>query len=175
MSNITFPILKTKRLLLRKLTVNDAQQIFYLRSDKIVNQFILRPKQKDYNEALTFIKDRNNDIKNGKIFYWVISLKEEDELIGTICLWNFSENNSVSEIGYDLRPEYFNKGIMTEAIKTIIDFGFETLNLSSIEAFTHTENTNSIKLLEGNKFVFQSKRKDEGFPLNKIFELKNPN
>ena len=175
MSNITFPILKTKRLLLRKLTLDDAQQIFYLRSDKIVNQFILRPKQKDYNEALTFIKDRNNDIKNGKIFYWVISLKEEDELIGTICLWNFSENNSVSEIGYDLRPEYFNKGIMTEAIKTILDFGFETLNLSSIEAFTHTEKTNSIKLLEGNKFVFQSERKDEGFPLNKIFVLKNPN
>ena len=174
-TNRTFPILKTKRLLLRKLIDNDAQQIFYLRSNTIVNQFILRAKQKSLHEALTFINERNNDIEKGKIFYWAITLKEEQELIGSICIWNFSEDKTVAEIGYDLHPDYFNKGIMTEAIREVIHFGLNKLQLNSIEAFTHRENINSIKLLKKCSFIYQPKRVDKGFPHNTIFSLKNPN
>ena len=171
----SFPILKTKRLVLRKLINNDAQQILYLRSNPIVNQYILRAKQKSLPEAVSFINERNNDIENGKIFYWAISLKEEQKLIGTICLWNFSEDKTVAEIGYDLHPDYFHKGIMTETIREVINFGFNKLQLESIEAFTHKENTNSIKLLKKCSFIYQPKRVDKGFPKNNIFSLKNPN
>ncbi len=171
-TNRSFPILKTKRLLLRKLINNDAQQIFYLRSNTIVNQYILRAKQKSLPEAVSFINERNNDIENEKIFYWAISLKEEKKLIGSICLWNFSEDKTVVEIGYDLHPDYFHKGIMTETIREVINFGFNKLQLESIEAFTHKENSSSIKLLEKNRFVFQPSRKDKGFPHNIIFKLK---
>lgn len=175
MNNIAFPILKTKRLLLRKLTANDVKQIFYLRSDEIVNQYILRPKQNDNNEAFKFIKDRNDDVENGKIFYWAISLKEQEELIGTICLWNFSEDKTVVEIGYDLHPDYFHKGIMTEAIHEVINYGFCQLKLKSIEAFTHKENTNSVKLLNKSGFIYQPSRIDKSFPHNNIYVLKNIN
>ena len=171
----SFPILKTKRLVLRKLINNDAHQIFYLRSNSIVNQYILRAKQKSLHEAVTFINERNNDIENGKIFYWAITLKGEQELIGSICLWNLSENKTVVEIGYDLHPDYFHKGIMTEAIREVISFGFNKLQLNSIEAFTHRENINSIKLLKKCSFINKPKRVDKGFPHNIIFSLKNPN
>ncbi len=177
MNNTTsiFPILETNRLQLRKLTNNDAQQIFYLRSNSIVNKYILRTKQQNVEEALSFIRDRTNDIESGKIYYWAITIKEEQELIGSICLWNFSKDRSVSEIGYDLHPDYFHKGIMTEAILEVIKFGFKTLQLKSVEAFTHKENTNSIKLLKKCDFIFQPTRVDKGFPHNTIFSLENPN
>lgn len=170
-----FQTLETNRLQLRKPIKEDATQIFYLRSNTTVNQYILRAKQKDPNEALSFINDRNEDIENGKIYYWAITLKGSQELIGSICLWNFSEDKNVSEIGYDLHPDYFQKGIMTEAIQEVINFGFNKLQLKSIEAFTHKENSSSIKLLEKNGFIYELTRIDEGFPHNHIFVLKNPN
>ena len=153
----------------------DAPQIFYLRSNATVNQYILRAKQQDTNEALSFIRNRIKDTENGKIYYWAISLKGEQELIGSICLWNFSEDKTVAEVGYDLHPDYFHKGIMTEAILEVISFGFNNLQLKSIEAFTHKENANSIKLLNKCDFIFQLTRIDKGFPHNSIFILKNPN
>lgn len=170
-----FQTLETNRLQLRKPIEEDAPQIFYLRSNDTVNQYILRAKQKDLKEALSFINDRNKDIESGKVYYWAITLKGSQELIGSICLWNFSEDKSVSEIGYDLHPDYFQKGIMTEAIHEVIKFGFNMLQLKSIEAFTHKENSSSIKLLEKNGFIYDPSRVDEGFPHNHIFVLKNPN
>ncbi len=177
MNNVkqVFQTLETNRLQLRKPIEEDAPQIFYLRSNDTVNQYILRAKQKDLKEAVSFINDRNNDIENGKIYYWAITLKGSEELIGSICLWNFSEDKTVSEIGYDLHPDYFQKGIMTEAIQEIINFGFNKLQLKNIEAFTHKENCSSVKLLEKNGFIYDLLRVDEGFPHNHIFVLKNPN
>ena len=177
MNNVkhVFQTLETNRLQLRKPNKKDAPQIFYLRSNDTVNQYILRAKQKDINEAITFISARNEDVENGKIYYWAITLKGSQELIGSICLWNFSEDKTISEIGYDLHPDYFQKGIMTEAIQEVINFGFNKLHLKSIEAFTHKENKNSVKLLEKSGFIYDPSRIDEGFPHNHIFILKNAN
>lgn len=168
-----FPILKTNSLLLRNISESDAPQILFLRSNDIVTKFIERPKMKTLQEAKQLIFDRIKDNKNKKIYYWAITQKEKQELIGTICFWNFSEDRLTAEIGYDLNPEYFNKGIMSEAIKEVIDFGFKTLKLSRIEAFTQVKNTASINLLEKNLFVLQTKRIDKGFPKNRIFVLEN--
>ena len=93
-------------------------------------------------------------------------------MIGTVCLWNFSEDKRYAEIGYELLPTYFGNGYMDETIKEVVKFGFETIELQTIEAFTHYGNASSIKLLEKNKFILQEKRRDEGFPNNRIYSLK---
>ena len=62
---------------------------------------------------------------------------------------------------------------MTEALKNIINYGFNTLKLNKIEAFTHKENGSSKRLLENNGFVFKEKRKDEGNSSNLIFQIEN--
>ena len=170
-----FPILETNSLLLRNISESDASQILYLRSNDIATKFIERPKMKNLQEAKQFILDRIKDNKNKKTYYWAITQKDKQELIGTICYWNFSENRLTAEIGYDLKPEYFNKGIMSEAIKNVIDFGFSNLKLSSIEAFTQIKNIASINLLEKNLFILQSKRREKGFPKNRIYVLNNSN
>jgi len=169
----SFPAINTQRLYLRKLKESDVKQLFALRSNEIVNQFISRPKPKSIKDISTFIQDRIQDTDIGKIFYWAITLKGNENLIGTICLWNFSEDNTSAEIGYDLQPMYFKKGIMSEAMTSIIDFGFTRLNLKAIEAFTHKKNLSSINLLKRYHFILETNRIDNGFPMNIIFKLSN--
>jgi len=121
--------------------------------------------------AKQFILNRNKDISKNTIYYWGITLKNNHKLIGTICFWNLSDNKTYSEIGYDLVPEFQNKGIMNEVFKEVILFGIETLKLHKIEAFTQYKNESSIKLLLNNKFVLQKEKRDEGFPDNRIYSL----
>lgn len=147
----------------------------FLRSDPTVNKFIERPENrqtKNRADAEKFIKELHEGIENNKTISWGISLKGDHKIIGTICLWNFSENNKRAEVGYDLNPIFHRKGIMNEALKQIIDFGLVSLNLVEIEAFTHSENKNSIKLLTNNGFNVDENRKDEDNTNNQIFVIK---
>jgi ribosomal-protein-alanine N-acetyltransferase len=170
-----FPTIKTERLLLRKIEESDCDDILFLRSDPTVNKFIERPENrqtKNRADAEKFIKELHEGIENNKTISWGISLKGDHKIIGTICLWNFSENNKRAEVGYDLNPIFHRKGIMNEALKQIIDFGLVSLNLAEIEAFTHSENKNSIKLLTNNGFNVDENRKDEDNTNNQIFVIK---
>jgi [ribosomal protein S5]-alanine N-acetyltransferase len=80
--------------------------------------------------------------------YWAIALPESNQLIGTICLFDFSDELKKCEIGYELLPQYQGQGVMKEALKKVIDFAFHTLKTEIIDAFTHHSNQNSILLLQ---------------------------
>jgi len=172
----SFPEIKTERLFLRKIEKLDCDIILFLRSDETINKFIERPenrKTKNKADAIKFIKEINIAFEKNKSISWGITLKNDSKIIGTICLWNFSQNNKIAEVGYDLNPKFHRKGIMSEALKMIIDFGFKELKLDKIEAFTHKENKNSKILLEKNGFYFIEDRKDLDNESNLIFELDN--
>ena len=164
-------IIKTERLVLRPLLQTDVDSIFVLRSCPVVNKYLVRDLEIDKNDAMAFIYKTIKGTENKEIGYWVIQLKENETCIGTICLWNFSEDRKTAEVGYGLLLEFHKKGIMNESLKAVLDFGFNTLKLKTIEAFTHKNNRASQKLLEKNQFIFQPERKDEGFPHNIIFKL----
>ena len=165
-----FPILETERLFLRKLSLDDAEEIFTLRSNDEVNKYIDRPKANDIDEAIAFINKVNIGVANDNWLYWVICFKDNPMLIGTICLWNLNEFENKAEVGYELIPEYQGKGIAQEALSKIIEFGFDNVQLNKIEAYTHKENLSSTKLLE--KFNFVRDTHEE----SKIdFTVENPN
>jgi len=166
------PKIKTERLLLRELKQSDWEVISYLRSDQIVNKFVKRPSAETKEKALAFISKISDGIKKQNIYYWSISEKSNPEMVGSICLWNFSKDKKTAEIGYDLNPKFQQKGIMNEALKSVLEFGFENLKLEVIEAFTHKENASSKKLLERNKFKLIRGRKDEDNKDNIIYEIK---
>ena len=172
-----FPEIKTERLVLRKIEETDCNIILFLRSDKTVTKFIERPenrKTKNKADAIKFIKEINEANKSNESISWGITLKNNSAIVGTICLWNFSNDHKIAEIGYDLSPTFQRKGIMDEALKSVVTFGFSKLNLSKIEAFTHKENESSIRLLENNKFLFIENRKDKNNTKNIIFEIEKP-
>lgn len=172
-----FPEINTERLLLRKITPLDVNEILFLRSDKTVNEFIKRSENrqtKNKTDALEFIKKITTEIEENKSISWEITLKNKPKMIGSICLWNFSDNKKTAEMGYALNPQFQNQGIMSEALKSVINYGFSKLNLHKIEAFTHCKNEPSKRLLEKNGFTFIDHRKDEGNASNIIFEIEKP-
>lgn len=171
MNFIPFPFLKTQRLEFNQLEEKDIDSFFKLRSSPKTNEFIQREIPKKVNDLLPYIEKIRNGILNNEHIYWVI--KKEEQLIGTICLWNFSDDKLTAEIGYELHPDFHKKGFMTEAIQKIVHFGFSKLNLKAIEAFTHKNNEGSIALLNKNNFVYQPKRRDIGFENNRIFRIDN--
>ena len=171
-----FPEITTERLLLRRLKASDCEAILFLRTDKNVNKFIERPdhrKTKNISQARILIEEFDSCIDTNHSITWGITLKNTRKIIGTICLWNFSQNNTTAEVGYDLHPELQNKGVMSEALKMIVAFGFKELNLNKIVAFTHAENVHSKKLLENHGFQHNVNRKDLDNKSNIIFELEN--
>lgn len=173
-----FPEIKTERLLLRKLQAGDCEVILFLRTDKDVTKFIERPehrKTKNMSDAIALIQEFDRYIERNTSISWGITLKNEPSIIGTICLWNFTKNNKIAEVGYDLDPRYQHKGLMSEAMKAIVAFGFHELKLEKIEAFTHAENLPSTQLLDTHGFIHNVGRKDLDNTSNIIFELGNPN
>lgn len=174
----TFPELKTERLILRKIKEADSDVILFLRSDKTINKFIERPenrKTKNISDAIKHIKKINSETENNKSISWGITLNNNPKIIGTICLWNFSENYKTAEVGYDLNPKFQKKGIMSEALNLVVNFGFIELNVDNIEAFTHFQNVNSKKLLEKNGFHIIENRKDNDNLSNIVFEIRKGN
>lgn len=147
-----FPQLVTDRLLLRRLSLDDAGEIFILRTDETVNKYLNRAKANSIEDANAFINKINLAIDANQSMFWAICLKEDTTLIGTICLWNFSEEDNKAEIGYELLPRFHGKGIMQEAFLKVVEFGFQTLGLNNIEAWTTLQNNSSKKIVERNGF-----------------------
>ena len=156
-----FPALKTERLVLRRLAMDDAPELVKLRSDERVNKYLDRPKSTTYNEALEFIVKIDMAVNKGDSFYWVICLHNENRLIGTICFWNIDKENLTAEVGYEMHPDFQGKGLMQEALTTIIEFGFKTPQFKSIVAYPNSANERSIKLLEKNNFKRDKTLEDE--------------
>jgi ribosomal-protein-alanine N-acetyltransferase len=168
-----FPILTTERLILRKISLDDDRAIYLQRSSAIVNKYIARTPVADIAEAQAWITRINNNVDTGLSVNWAITLKDSGTFIGLICLWNFSEDRTIAETGYELSPAYHSKGYMTEALQSVIDYGFSELNLTTITAYTHRENANSLHLLKKNGFTWNEGEIDEGFPHNVIYSLVN--
>lgn len=142
-----FPILETERLKLRALLVQDAEQIHELRRDPKIAELTGRVASTGIEDALIHIRKIENLVAHNESIYWAISFKDSPTLIGTICFWNLDPENETAEIGYELLPAFQKKGIMGEAIKCVIDYGFEKMMVKTISAFPSASNSSSIKLL----------------------------
>ena len=148
-----FPILTTERLSLRQLVIDDEQEIFTLRSDSEINKYLDRQISNTIDDARNFINKVNENISKSDSLYWAITLSDKNILVGTICLFSFSDENDKCEIGYELLTNYQGQGIMKEAVEKVIDYTFNTIKVQKIEAIFHRDNQRSIKLLE--KFSFR--------------------
>ena len=168
-----FPILTTERLTLRQLAIDDEQQIFTLRSDSEINKYLDRQLSNTIEDARNFINKVNESINKNDSLYWAITLSDKNKLIGTICLFGFSDENFKCEIGYELLTNFQGQGIMKEAMEKVIAYAFNTIKVKKIEAFLHRENLRSTKLLEKFSFI-NSNEPDKTNPDLKCYYLTNP-
>ncbi len=165
-----FPNLQTTRLELRQIHESDAKDLYVLRSDKRVMQYIDRPMAERIEDALALINKIEESLKANEGITWGISLRNDSRLIGTIGFWRMDKPNYRAEIGYMLHPEMQGKGLMHEAISAVIKYGFENLNLHSIEANVNPLNVVSKKILEKNGFVREAYFKENYYYNGKFLD-----
>lgn len=158
-----FPILETERLLLRRLVKEDVNEIFALRSDKETMKYIPRPLVKTEEEAIAHFEMIDEKIENNEGINWAITLKKDPKLIGLIGHYRIKPEHFRAEIGYMLLPEYHGKGVIIEAIKETVKYGFEIMKLHSIEAVIDPENLASEKVLQKSGFVKEAHLKENEY------------
>ncbi len=142
-----FPRLETERLILREMTLSDKEDIFRNFSDENVTTYF-------YMNPFTAVEESENIIKRARDLFeqengiqWGIVLKDGKTLIGTCGYETWIKENFRGELGYDLRRSYWGKGIMSEALRAVIQFGFEKMELNRIEVTTRSDNMRSINML----------------------------
>lgn len=149
----TFPIRETNRLVLRPLTLDDAETILFLRSDWRTIQFLDRDPMRSIQEAREQIMQLNNGFLNSDCIIWGIELKASKALIGTIAYHRLDKPHYRAEMGYMLHPDYWRKGYMSEALKVVIDYGFNDMHCHTLEAQVNPHNEASIQILHKFNFV----------------------
>ena len=161
-----FPVLETDRLLLRKILLDDAEDIFLLRTNADAMKYIHKPKLNSIDDAKEIIKKMNEPDR----IQWGIILKNENKIIGTIGYHRIEKDHYRAEIGYMLHPLYWNTGMMSEAIIKVIDFGFNEMKLHSIEAIINPGNTISRKILKKFNFIKEAYFKENFFFEGEFFD-----
>ena len=152
--NQAYQRLETTRLVLRDLRMTDADFILNEWGDPVVT-FYMRDEEplKTLEQAEEMLRPLQTPEKMPDFKWWGIEIKAEGCLIGTCGYCRWDKQHHHAELGYDLWPAYWGQGLMPEALRRLIRFGFEDMFLNRIEATTHTENQRSQRVLS--KLGFQ--------------------
>lgn len=156
-----FPILETERLILRELVHADVKEVFYFRSDKEIMKFIPRPLAQTEQDALDHIDMMQEAIAKEDGINWGITLKGNDKIIGIAGLYRINKPSFRAEIGYLLDPEHQGKGIISEAVQKIVEYGFETCHFHTTTAIIDPGNHASEKVLQKANFQKEAHFKED--------------
>ncbi len=134
------PSLDTPRLALRKLTMRDAADIYAYCCDAEVARHVLWDAHTSIAESKSYLRYMLRKYRMGEPSSWGIELKATGKVIGTIGYMWFQRDNNAAEVGYSLSRRYWNQGLMTEALKAVLNYSFDKLALHRVEAQHETLN-----------------------------------
>ena len=125
----SLPTLRTKRLTLRPVRMSDAADLYEYSKDPEVARHVLWDAHTSIHQTRSYLRFLIRQYRAGQPSTFVIVWNENRKAIGTIgFMWVQQENRS-AEVGYSLSRAYWNRGIMTEALQAVLQFGFDTRNL----------------------------------------------
>ena len=152
MANRKFPALSTRRLTLRAPTPKDVAQYQALLSIPEVTRFSNWPDGVTKAQAERALRWMSKVHASGKGCAWIIEVSGAKTLAGAIRFNSFEKKWRSGEIGYELHPDYWGKGLMTEAVRAVVACGHETFRLNRIDAWTLPGNVASDRVLEKSGF-----------------------
>ena len=138
---INIPTLVTDRLLLRKISTIDIYDVFEYASDPEVSKYLMWHPHRTLAYTKDYLKYLGKMYRKSMFYDWGITYN--GKMIGTVGFSSFDIKNNTGEIGYVLNRKFWGIGIATEAVKRVIDFGFNELSLDRIEAIFLPENFKS--------------------------------
>jgi len=150
---MNFPTIETNRLLLKGLTPEDMTVIFTT-LPKMEIMEILGHRSEDEYQKEEFKQINGYSTYNKRFLLFLLTDKASGQIIGRCGLHNWNMDHRRAEIGYHMSDENFKrKGLMSEAVEAIVNYGFDELNLNRIEALVGVGNVPSLRLMEKNKFI----------------------
>ncbi len=167
----TFPILTTERLILRELIPADAEAVFRIRGDYEVTRYNSGAAYERIDQAADLIAAIAQGYQNEMELRWGITFSGDDTVIG-MCGFNYwMRRDYRASVGYDLARAYWGQGVMTEAMRAVIGFGFERMKLNRIEADADGRNTASHRVLEKIGFRVEGVQRQQFFEAGDFHDL----
>lgn len=140
-------ILETDRLILRQFRENDAEEIY----NGFINQeeflYYANKKRRTLQEEKESLKGIEEKYKNNNYYNWIITLKDENKIIGAINL-RVQDINETVEFNYAIDNRYVRKGYMTEALNLIKDYCLNELKVNRFQGGCCIENIASKRVME---------------------------
>lgn len=169
MKHIGTKRIETERLILRRYTKDDARAMYEnWASDSEVTKFLTWPTYTCVEMADEILAKWTAAYEDERFYQWTIVLKENgDEPIGSIAAVSVDDSVMKAEIGYCLGRKFWHRGIMSEALKAVIDYMFDEVGMNRVEARHDTNNPNSGAVMRkcGMKYegtLRQSDRNNQG-------------
>ena len=158
-----FPLLETERLRLREIVHRDTEAIFAIRGDYEVTKYNSGAPYQHLSQAEDLIHGMADSFILRDEIRWGITLKPDDTVIGMVGYNYWNRTDHRGSIGFDLNRGYWRRGIMSEAVTAIINFGFERMNLNRIEADASIYNAASIGLMQSLGFQQEGVQREQYF------------
>ena len=172
-----FKELETDRLFLKNISSQDRDFVLAQFSNDEVNKYLFDAEPTTDIQSADEIIDFYNQPEPRGHHRWVIIRKDDSVKLGTCGFHCWDRQADCCDIGYDLFPDFWGKGYMSEAMQAILDFAKSNMGIKKINACIYIENDKSIKLVEKYGFVYHGQMKDEVFRgkaySHKIFSLEN--
>lgn len=152
----SFPIVETERLILRRMTEDDAPAILAEFGDpRVLEHLDPDPPVTDIESARSFLRWLMGMFEEKKALRWAITLRDDGTMIGTCGFHRWDQKHRRAEIGYDLQAAYWRQGYASEATRAMMNFCFRELNLHRLEADCNEGNLGSAAVLEKCGFTYE--------------------
>ena len=166
-----FPVLETERLILRKMSPDDRDDFFTMRSDKRMHEYTDTTPDYDISQTDEYLAKMLRGVDENRWIIWAIQHRESGRVIGSVGIWNFDETQTTAELSYGIAPVFQGKGYMSEALTRVVEYAFDALKLSALEAYTEAENTPSRRLLERIGFVESGQVDDPSADGTRVYHM----
>jgi ribosomal-protein-alanine N-acetyltransferase len=142
-------VIQTERLMLREFTMDDAEAMYQnWAKDAEVTKFLRWQPHANLDVTRELLRQWVSSYEDPSYYSWLIVLKDENVPIGSIGIFDVSEMDESAEIGYCMGKNWWGKGLMTEALKAVIQFGFEEVGFNRLEAFYNINNPASGRVMQ---------------------------
>ena len=142
------PSMETKRTILRRLTPEDAEDVFAYAQSPDVSAYMTWDLHASIRDTQVFIRQCISDVDEDRAGVWGIEWKDTGRVIGTIRFVHVDTVNRSAPVAYVLSEAYWGQGIATEVLAKILEFGFESMGLNRIEGVHMLRNAVSGRVLE---------------------------
>lgn len=149
MNHIGTKTIETQRLILRRFSTNDSQDMYHnWTSDDEVTKYLMWPAHNNIDVTKAYIESLIDRYSQLDTYDWGIELKERKQVIGSIGVVRCNNDVECVHIGYCLAKKWWNQGIMSEAFSAVIKFLMEEVGVNRIDSRHDPRNPNSGKVME---------------------------